>query len=99
MTNNQRDILYTVAPVAVAVGVVGGALWLGALFVDYVNAHNATLPRYEVNTEVYQQAFHACLERLPAGPSSTTYNDWDEVLDGCAKHARFVATVCVKNCD
>lgn len=30
-----------------------------------------------------QRRFDACMGVLPAGPVSTMYNDWDEVVDAC----------------
>ena len=29
------------------------------------------------------QIFQSCLRALPAGPASTKYNDWDEVVEQC----------------
>jgi len=31
--------------------------------------------------------FQQCMAALPAGPVSTKYNDWDEVVDSCAQTA------------
>lgn len=31
--------------------------------------------------------FTSCLTKLPPGPASTKFNDWDEVIDSCAKVA------------
>lgn len=31
--------------------------------------------------------FQQCLQSLPAGPSSTKYNDWDEVVEQCEQSA------------
>lgn len=30
-----------------------------------------------------QKRFDACMAILPAGPVSTMYNDWDEVVESC----------------
>jgi hypothetical protein len=35
---------------------------------------------------------------LPAGPNSTVYNDWDEVVDSCRDTAYTLSYVCVENC-
>ena len=29
------------------------------------------------------ELFQSCLVALPAGPQSTKYNDWDEVVEAC----------------
>jgi len=31
--------------------------------------------------------FQGCLKALPAGPQSTRYNDWDEVVNACSVYA------------
>lgn len=33
--------------------------------------------------------FQQCLAALPAGPTSTRYNDWDEVVDSCESAAYY----------
>ncbi len=35
-----------------------------------------------------------CLRDLPAGPVSTQYNDWDEVVQACSLEARYQANQC-----
>lgn len=37
------------------------------------------------------ELFQACMRSLPAGPASTKYNDWDEVVDSCSTTAYFQA--------
>jgi len=34
-----------------------------------------------------REIFKECMESLPAGPVSTHYNDWDEVVTECRKTA------------
>lgn len=34
-----------------------------------------------------ERVFKECMASLPAGPVSTQYNDWDEVVDSCRNHA------------
>lgn len=36
-----------------------------------------------------REIFQQCMAALPAGPKSTMYNDWDEVVDQCDSTARF----------
>ena len=36
-----------------------------------------------------REIFKECLESLPAGPTSTHYNDWDEVVMECRKVAYY----------
>ena len=31
----------------------------------------------------YMEAYDRCMAKLPAGPNSTVYNDWAEVVDEC----------------
>jgi len=35
------------------------------------------------------ELFQQCLKALPAGPQSTQYNDWDEVVSACASAAYY----------
>ena len=46
-----------------------------------------------VDPEVEQYAFERCLHSA-TGPSETTYNDWDEAIVECRRHASHVATYC-----
>jgi len=34
-----------------------------------------------------REIFKECMDSLPAGPTSTHYNDWDEVVKECGKIA------------
>lgn len=40
-----------------------------------------------------QHLFLMCLEKAPAGPQSTRYNDWSEVVDECGEQSRQLAIV------
>lgn len=42
--------------------------------------------RYE-QPSVFRGAFRECMETLPEGPRSTTFNDWDEVVESCKRYA------------
>ena len=33
--------------------------------------------------------FRECMQVLPAGPNSTRYNDWDEVVQACSNEAYY----------
>lgn len=35
-----------------------------------------------------------CLKNLPAGPKSTQYNDWDEVVEACSSTAYYQSNQC-----
>ena len=35
-----------------------------------------------------------CMRDLPAGPQSTQYNDWDEVVNACSENAFYQANQC-----
>lgn len=34
------------------------------------------------------QQFNACMAQVPAGPVTTRYNDWSEVVGRCEDHAQ-----------
>jgi hypothetical protein len=36
-----------------------------------------------------REIFQECMQSLPAGPTSTRYNDWDEVVDSCESTAHY----------
>lgn len=38
-----------------------------------------------------RQIFVQCLEKAPAGPISTKYNDWSEVIDSCSNVSYYMA--------
>ena len=59
---------------------------------------NTSLPNWELDRTLYQQAYLACANSLPAGPKSAVYNDWDEVVGECREMARLSALVCTANC-
>ena len=40
---------------------------------------------------IARSAFVECLKSLPAGPQSTKYNDWDDVVEECRRTAFFLA--------
>lgn len=48
-------------------------------------------PTRVVDQEVRRKVFMACLEKAPAGPQSTKYNDWDEVVEACGSEAYYIA--------
>ncbi len=37
------------------------------------------------------EIFKSCLTNLPAGPTATKYNDWDEVVSSCNEAAYYQA--------
>jgi len=45
-----------------------------------------------------QELFKQCLAALPAGPKSTHYNDWDEVVGACDRAAYWQSRYCYENC-
>lgn len=51
-----------------------------------------------VDKAVEREQFNSCLANAPAGPASTKYNDWDELVYACRSTATYIATTCVKNC-
>lgn len=55
-------------------------------------------PKYEVNQAKRVEMFKLCMDSLPAGPQTTKYNDWDEVVGECGYQAYYLALECVANC-
>ena len=55
-------------------------------------------PQWATDQELRQEMFFRCLGELPAGPESTQYNDWAEVVDECGSQAYSLARVCIANC-
>lgn len=39
-----------------------------------------------------RELFNECMKSLPAGPISTQYNDWDDVVSECRSYAWSVST-------
>jgi len=40
---------------------------------------------YQYDLKIRAERFDACMKALPAGPVSTHYNNWSEVVDSCEK--------------
>lgn len=57
-----------------------------------------TNPKWQTDQLMRQKLFKECMALLPAGPQSTKYNDWDEVVDQCDDIARWQSRFCVKYC-
>lgn len=55
-------------------------------------------PVYESDQALRMERFDNCLSRIPKGPESTVYNDWDEVIEACDNIAYHQSKICVKNC-
>ena len=55
-------------------------------------------PKYAVDQKQRQRNFKECLAALPEGPRSTTYNDWDEVVNACENAAYYQSKYCYENC-
>lgn len=45
-----------------------------------------------------QSLFLKCMSILPAGPETTKYNDWDEVVSECNRISFYQAKYCVARC-
>jgi uncharacterized protein YcfL len=43
--------------------------------------------------DIRQSVFMECLQRAPAGPVSTKYNDWSEVVDECGAQATSISVI------
>lgn len=55
-------------------------------------------PKYEPDQARRAELFQTCLKALPAGPISTQYNDWDEVVAQCSSSAYYQSLYCYENC-
>jgi hypothetical protein len=42
-------------------------------------------PKYEwvTDQQLRQELFFKCLDKIPQGPTTTKYNDWDDVIEEC----------------
>lgn len=49
--------------------------------------------RAKVDPQARTYVLEKCLKSA-AGPQRTVYNDWDEAVDACDRHARRTATYC-----
>lgn len=56
-------------------------------------------PEYVLDQKERKHLFAQCMASLPEGPTSTTYNDWDEVVSECDTTAREQSMVCIRNCE
>ena len=45
----------------------------------------------ESNLCLQREIFNECMKILPAGPLSTKYNDWDEVISECSSSAYYLS--------
>lgn len=64
-------------------------LLLTLLLVGCGNQDSSTSPNVDVCLQkVY---FDDCMAALPAGPTSTNYNDWSEVVSACRDIAQSLA--------
>lgn len=50
--------------------------------------------QYAVSNSARVESFERCLAAVPAGPTTTTFNDWSEVVKRCATFAENSAAVC-----
>jgi hypothetical protein len=69
---------------------------IGLMMIAGCDAFEA--PVYHEDPKLRQEIFFKCMQSLPAGPQSTKYNDWDEVVSECGSQAYYLAKSCVKNC-
>lgn len=55
-------------------------------------------PLKAIDQDKRERLFVQCMDLLPAGPESTHYNDWDEVVSECDAAATRQAYYCYRNC-
>ena len=61
-------------------------------------AAGCNAPQWGPEKKLQQELFFKCMKHLPAGPSATKYNDWDDVVSECGTQARDMSWQCLKNC-
>ena len=44
-----------------------------------------------------RELFNECMHEIPPGPSTTHYNDWDEVVRACKDYSFWAAQRIIKN--
>lgn len=60
------------------------------------DAGKSTAPpkeRWYYDQDLRRTVFLECLQRAPAGPTSTRYNDWSEVVEECGMQAADISLV------
>jgi len=62
---------------------------LCAFLVVILSGCEPHVPATSANQCIRAELFKQCMSILPAGPSTTKYNDWDEVVDSCASSAYY----------
>ena len=45
----------------------------------------------QINQCIRTEVFFKCLSAVPAGPVSTKYNDWSEVVEECSSTANWIS--------
>ncbi len=56
------------------------------------------VPTYRIDYPKSQELFLKCLESVPAGPTHTKYNDWDEIVESCRQTSISLGKKCIRNC-
>lgn len=69
-----------------------------SLVVVLTGCEPPSYPKYELDQTLRRSLFKECMASLPAGPSATKYNDWDEVVSRCDSVAYAQAQVCIADC-
>lgn len=79
MINSLRKFITHPLPwvMLVVVVVIIGPMAYGI----YLNVQRDKVTEFDVCA--FERTFDNCMKLLPAGPQSTHYNDWDEVVQEC----------------
>lgn len=56
------------------------------------------IERWEKDQDLRRVLFKECMQLLPAGPKSTVYSDWDEVVSECNYVSYSQSRRCIENC-
>jgi len=69
----------------------------GVVFIGGLGYALYKMPAWKTDNVKYKTEYYQCINNLPAGPESTVYNDWDEVMEECQYIARKLSMYCT-NC-
>lgn len=54
-----------------------------ATIVILITLTSCSMPKFVIDREKQEAIFFKCLEKIPKGPTTVKYNDWDDVVREC----------------
>jgi len=70
-----EKIIYGILGI-IMIGFISSMIWI--IVMDYKESRSV-----DVDQCMRIELFNSCMKRLPSGPQSTKYSDWDEVVNQC----------------